>query len=157
MMRGGQGSRLGWISAFGVVALLAAVWGGRYLPGTALESWLTLSRPALSWWLMATAWSRGPAGLVAARAARLPQHLHEDRHGGAARPGHRLARAGAEDAGPDPVHPRQRPILPGPVFPFCFITIACAAISGFHSLIASGTTPKLIANENHIRVSATAP
>jgi len=32
--------------------MLAAVWGGRYLPGTALESWLTLSRPALSWWLM---------------------------------------------------------------------------------------------------------
>ena len=39
-------SRLGWISAFGVVALLAAVWGGKFLPGTALEPWLTLSRPA---------------------------------------------------------------------------------------------------------------
>ncbi len=35
------------------------------------------------------------------------------------------------------------PVFAGPVFPFCFITIACAAISGFHSLISSGTTPKL--------------
>jgi carbon starvation protein len=44
------------------------------------------------------------------------------------------------------------PILPGSVFPFCFITIACAAVSGFHSLIASGTTPKLIMRESHIRI-----
>jgi carbon starvation protein len=44
------------------------------------------------------------------------------------------------------------PVFAGPVFPFCFITIACAAISGFHSLISSGTTPKLIASEAHIRV-----
>jgi carbon starvation protein len=41
------------------------------------------------------------------------------------------------------------PILPGRVFPFCFITIACGAISGFHSLIASGTTPKMITREWH--------
>jgi carbon starvation protein len=39
------------------------------------------------------------------------------------------------------------PIFAGKVFPFCFITIACGAISGFHSLISSGTTPKLIAKE----------
>jgi carbon starvation protein len=44
------------------------------------------------------------------------------------------------------------PVFAGPVFPFCFITIACAAISGFHSLIASGVTPKLLARESHIRV-----
>ncbi|MFL6464707.1 MAG: carbon starvation CstA family protein, partial [Bryobacteraceae bacterium] len=41
------------------------------------------------------------------------------------------------------------PIFAGKVFPFCFITIACGAISGFHSLISSGTTPKLIAKESH--------
>jgi len=39
------------------------------------------------------------------------------------------------------------PIFAGKVFPFCFITIACGAISGFHSLIASGTTPKLLREE----------
>jgi carbon starvation protein len=42
-------------------------------------------------------------------------------------------------------------VIAGKVFPFCFITIACGAISGFHSLIASGTTPKLIEREAQAR------
>jgi carbon starvation protein len=41
------------------------------------------------------------------------------------------------------------PIFAGKIFPFCFITIACGAVSGFHSLISSGTTPKLVAREKH--------
>jgi carbon starvation protein len=41
------------------------------------------------------------------------------------------------------------PIFAGKIFPFAFITIACGAISGFHSLISSGTTPKMIAHETH--------
>jgi carbon starvation protein len=44
------------------------------------------------------------------------------------------------------------PVFAGNVFPFAFITIACGAISGFHSLIASGTTPKLIARETETRM-----
>jgi carbon starvation protein len=44
------------------------------------------------------------------------------------------------------------PIFAGKVFPFCFITIACGAISGFHSLICSGTTPKLLAKETQARM-----
>src|SRR6266511_180777 len=44
------------------------------------------------------------------------------------------------------------PIIPGPLFPFCFVTIACGAISGFHSLISSGTTPKMLDKESDIRV-----
>ncbi len=40
------------------------------------------------------------------------------------------------------------PIFAGKIFPFCFITIACGAISGFHALISSGTTPKMIASES---------
>jgi len=43
------------------------------------------------------------------------------------------------------------PIIPGPLFPFVFITIACGAISGFHALIGSGTTPKMIDKESDIR------
>ena len=43
------------------------------------------------------------------------------------------------------------PAFAGKIFPFCFITIACGAISGFHSLIASGTTPKMILRESHAR------
>src|SRR4051794_16518137 len=44
------------------------------------------------------------------------------------------------------------PVVPGPLFPFAFITIACGAISGFHALISSGTTPKMIDKESDIRV-----
>ncbi len=44
------------------------------------------------------------------------------------------------------------PVFGGKLFPFVFITIACGAISGFHALIASGTTPKLLANERDIRM-----
>jgi len=143
---------LAWVSGFGVVSLLAAVWAGRFLPGTALESWLTLSRPALAWWLMgygvvaavlpvwlllaprdylSTFMKIGTVVLLAgaiiwlAPVLRMPA-LTQFVHGGG-------------------------PILPGPVFPFCFITIACAAVSGFHSLVSSGTTPKLLSRESHIR------
>jgi carbon starvation protein len=44
------------------------------------------------------------------------------------------------------------PVFAGKIFPFAFITIACGAISGFHSLISSGTTPKLIARETETRM-----
>jgi carbon starvation protein len=43
------------------------------------------------------------------------------------------------------------PVFAGKIFPFCFVTIACGAISGFHSLISSGTTPKMIIRESHAR------
>ena len=43
------------------------------------------------------------------------------------------------------------PVLPGSLFPFLFITIACGAVSGFHALISSGTTPKMLANETEAR------
>jgi len=44
------------------------------------------------------------------------------------------------------------PVFAGKVFPFCFITIACGAVSGFHALISSGTTPKMILREGHARL-----
>ena len=46
------------------------------------------------------------------------------------------------------------PIIPGTLFPYLFITIACGAISGFHSLVSSGTTPKMLMSEAHIRFIA---
>ncbi|HOW40665.1 MAG TPA: carbon starvation protein A [Bacteroidales bacterium] len=46
------------------------------------------------------------------------------------------------------------PIIPGKLFPYLFITIACGAISGFHSLVSSGTTPKMIMKESDIKVIA---
>jgi carbon starvation protein len=44
------------------------------------------------------------------------------------------------------------PVFTGSLFPFLFITIACGAVSGFHALIASGTTPKMLANESETRL-----
>jgi len=44
------------------------------------------------------------------------------------------------------------PVFAGKLFPFVFITIACGALSGFHALIASGTTPKMISKESHVRM-----
>jgi carbon starvation protein len=44
------------------------------------------------------------------------------------------------------------PVFAGKIFPFCFITIACGAVSGFHALISSGTTPKLLLREGHARL-----
>ncbi len=62
---------------------------------------------------------------------------------------HRACRAADADD-----HPFVRgggPIVPGPVWPFVCITIMCGAISGFHSLIGSGTTPKMVARSRDIR------
>jgi carbon starvation protein len=44
------------------------------------------------------------------------------------------------------------PVFAGKLFPFVFITIACGALSGFHALISSGTTPKMVAKESHVRM-----
>ena len=92
------------------------------------------------------------AGVAAAGAARLPEHVHEA--------GHDL-RAGARASSSccRTCRCRRSPgswtapglVVPGKVFPFCFITIACGAISGFHTLIASGTTPKIITRESYAR------
>ena len=96
----------------------------------------------------------GAAGVAAARAARLPVDVHEGRH-------HRAA--GGRHPDRPPGHGgtgrlrRSPPAAPGPVFagslfPFLFITIACGALSGFHSLISSGTTPKLLEKESQMRL-----
>src|SRR5690606_27850393 len=44
------------------------------------------------------------------------------------------------------------PVFAGKLFPFAFITVACGAISGFHALVASGTTPKMLSRESDARV-----
>src|SRR5213596_968390 len=50
-----------------------------------------------------------------------------------------------------PVVGTGNPSLPGKIFPFLFITIMCGAISGFHALVSSGTTPKMVMRESHAR------
>ena len=61
---------------------------------------------------------------------------------------HRVRRADAADAGASPSSSTAAgPVWSGSLFPFLFITIACGAVSGFHALISSGTTPKMLENE----------
>jgi carbon starvation protein len=154
MMRGAghSSARLAWISVFGVVALLASVWGGRFLAGTALEGWLTLSKPALAWWIMGYGVVAAvlPVWLLLAPRDYLSTFM---KIGTVALLGLAIIWLAPVLRMPalTPFIHGNGPILPGPVFPFCFITIACAAISGFHSLISSGTTPKLLERESHIR------
>ncbi|MBM3855322.1 MAG: carbon starvation protein A, partial [Verrucomicrobia bacterium] len=142
-----------WISAFGVVALLAAVWGGQFLHGTRFEPWLTLPGTTLAWWIMGYGFLASvlPVWLLLAPRDYLSTFM-------------KIGTVIALGLAVIVLAPTLKmpavtkfidgtgPVFAGPVFPFCFITIACAAISGFHSLVSSGTTPKLLARESHIRV-----
>jgi carbon starvation protein len=140
------------ISVFGVVALLAAVWAGQFVTGSAWEQAFTLSGPAIAWILMLYGLiaSVVPVWLILAPRDYLSTFM---KIGTVAALGVAIMVLAPTLKMPalTPFIDGTGPVFAGPVFPFCFITIACAAISGFHSLIASGTTPKLIAREEHIR------
>ncbi len=141
------------MSAIGVFLLLIAVFTGHYIPGSFLEPVFNLSRNSLVlsiaiygfiasvlpvWLLLAprdylsTYMKIGTIALLAlgvifiAPYIQMPAVTKFTKGGG--------------------------PIIPGTLFPFMFITIACGAISGFHSLISSGTTPKMLMNEKDIPV-----
>src|SRR5215212_7999612 len=150
---GHNGKKLAWISAFGVIALLAAVWGGQFLHGSSLEQTLTLRGTTLAWWIMGYGFLASvlPVWLLLAPRDYLSTFM-------------KIGTVIALGIAVIVLSPTLKmpaltkfidgsgPVFAGPVFPFCFITIACAAISGFHSLVSSGTTPKLLARESHIRV-----
>ncbi len=152
---GHSGRALGWISAFGVIALLGAVWGGQFLAGTRLEATLTLHGTTLAWWIMGYGFLASvlPVWLLLAPRDYLSTFM---KIGTVMALG--LAVVALAPALKMPAVTKfidgSGPVFAGPVFPFCFITIACAAISGFHSLVSSGTTPKMIARESDIRAVA---
>jgi carbon starvation protein len=153
-MRGAHsGPKLLWISVVGVVALLAAVWGGQFLPGTVMERWLTLNGIALAWGIMiyAVIASVLPVWMLLAPRDYLSTFM---KIGTVIALGFAIAALAPKLQMPAITKfiDGTGPVFAGPVFPFCFITIACGALSGFHSIIASGTTSKLLARENHIRV-----
>jgi carbon starvation protein len=144
---------LAWISAFGVVAMLGAVWAGQYLKGTSLEHIMTLKGTTLAWWIMGYGFLASvlPVWLLLAPRDYLSTFM---------KIGTVMALGVAVIVLAPPLKmpaltkfiDGSGPVFAGPVFPFCFITIACAAISGFHALVSSGTTPKLLSRESHIRV-----
>jgi len=152
LMRRSPG-RVGLVSAIGVVALLASVYAGQWLPGTALERWLSLDGRTLvaGIAIYALIASSLPVWLLLAPRDYLSCYL---KIGTVALLGVAIVILAPRLQMPAVTRfvYGNGPVVAGPVFPFCFITIACAAVSGFHALIASGTTPKLLARERDIRV-----
>jgi carbon starvation protein len=144
---------IGAVTAFGVGALLLSVFAGQFLKGSPLEPMLTLDGRSLAWGIMIYGLLASvlPVWLLLAPRDYLSTFM---KIGTVAL----LGLAIVVIAPPLQMPALTKfidgtgPVFAGPVFPFCFITIACAAVSGFHALIASGTTPKLLASERDIRL-----
>jgi carbon starvation protein len=139
-------------SVFGVVGLLAAVVGGKYLSPGMLTA-LTLDSKQLAWAIMIYGFAASvlPVWLLLAPRDYLSTFM---KLGTVA-----ILAVFIVFLAP-PLHmPAVTPfidgsgfVVAGPVFPFVCITIACGAVSGFHALISSGTTPKLLGREKDIRL-----
>jgi carbon starvation protein len=150
---GGHDRRsLAWATAAGIVGLLAAVWAGQFIGGTPLERLLTLRGTTLAWWIMGYGFlaSCAPVWVLLAPRDYLSTFM---KIGTVAALGLAIAFLGPQLRMPAVTRfvDGTGPVFAGPVFPFCFITIACAAVSGFHAIVSSGTTPKLLARESDIR------
>jgi carbon starvation protein len=140
-------------TAIGVALLLAAVWGGGWIDEhPTLRGWFDYDAPSLALMVIAYGFAAAvlPVWLLLAPRDYLSTFM---------KIGTIIALAIAIVILNPPVQmpaltqfiDGTGPIFGGNVFPFVFITIACGAISGFHSLISSGTTPKLLANEREAR------
>ncbi len=140
------------VTIFGIVMLLASVWGGRYLGDWGIESYFLQNGKWLAWSIMIYGFTASvlPVWLLLAPRDYLSTFM---KIGTVAVLGVAiiLVRPSLEMPAVTEFVKGNGPVFTGSVFPFVFITIACGAISGFHALISSGTTPKLLERENHIR------
>ncbi|TLY14861.1 MAG: carbon starvation protein A, partial [Nitrospirae bacterium] len=142
--------RIGEVTVLGVALLLVALAVGRIVSQSEVASWFTFERPTLVWllagygflasvlpgWMLldprgylSTFMKVGVVVLLGCGVVLMAPTLELP-------PVTVFAQGGG-------------PIIPGMLFPFLFITIACGAISGFHSLVSSGTTPKMIGQESY--------
>jgi carbon starvation protein len=141
-------------SAIGFVLVLVAIWGGQWASQTpTIAKYFTLSASALAIAIIVYGFAASalPVWLLLAPRDYLSTFV-------------KLGTIGLLAVGIVVMHPTLHmpaltrfidgtgPVFAGKLFPFAFITIACGAISGFHSLISSGTTPKLIRRETEIRM-----
>ncbi|SBS77049.1 carbon starvation protein [uncultured Mycobacterium sp.] len=147
--------RVSEVSLIGVVLLLLAVASGGWVAGTDWGAdWFTLSKVTLSWciivyglaasvlpvWLLLAPRDYLSTFMKVGTIALLAVGILLARPIMAAPAISKFAESGAG------------PVFAGSLFPFLFITIACGALSGFHSLISSGTTPKLLEKESQMRL-----
>jgi carbon starvation protein len=140
-------------TVFGVLAVLAAVYFGAPVAESSIAGWFTFSKQSLSIMLPVYGFCAAalPVWLLLAPRDYLSTYM-------------KIAVIGGLALGLFFVNPTVQmpfvtkfidgsgPIIPGPVWPYVFITIACGAISGFHALIGSGTTPKMLEKESQIRM-----
>ena len=140
-------------SVIGVIGVLASVIFGSMIPGSFLAPYFTLSREGIiiAMAIYGFVASVLPVWLLLAPRDYLSSYM-------------KLGTVAALIIGVFIVAPHLKmdavtqyihgggPIIPGPVYPFMFITIACGAISGFHSLVSSGTTPKMLNKESDARM-----
>ncbi|MDD2318801.1 MAG: carbon starvation protein A [Geobacteraceae bacterium] len=140
-------------TVFGVLAVLAAVYFGAPVAESSIAGWFTFSKESLSIMLPIYGFCAAalPVWLLLTPRDYLSTYM-------------KIAVIGGLALGLFLVNPTVKmpfltqfvngggPIIPGPVWPYVFITIACGAISGFHALIGSGTTPKMLEKEAQIRM-----
>ena len=145
--------RVGEVTVIGVVLLVAAVIAGRAVAQSSLAGWFDLERSTLVWLMAAYGFFASvlPVWMLLVPRDYLSSFMKVSVIA--------LLGVGVIVMAPTIEMPRVTgfiagggPIIPGPIFPFVFITIACGAISGFHSLVSSGTTPKMIDRESHALV-----
>jgi carbon starvation protein len=142
------------VSALGFILVLAAIWGGQYVSqNPMLARAFTFTAPTLAILIMVYGFAASalPVWLLLAPRDYLSTFV-------------KLGTIALLAVGIVVLHPTLHmpaltrfvdgtgPVFAGKIFPFAFITIACGAISGFHALISSGTTPKLIARETETRI-----
>ena len=139
-------------SVIGVVSVFACVILGSYVPGSFLAPYFTLSREGIIIAMAAYGFIASvlPVWLLLVPRDYLSSYM-------------KISTIFALIIGVVIVHPELKmpaftqfvggggPIIPGKLFPFLFVTIACGAISGFHALVSSGTTPKMVAKETDMR------
>jgi carbon starvation protein len=147
--------RVSEVSLIGVVLLLLAVISGGWVAETSWGAdWFTLSKVTLSWCIIIYGFSASvlPVWLLLAPRDYLSTFMKVGTIALLAI-GILLARPIMEAPAISQFATKGTgPVFAGSLFPFLFITIACGALSGFHSLISSGTTPKLLEKESQMRL-----
>ena len=141
------------ITIFGLLGLAFGVWGGQFLANfPTIEAWFRHDATCIAWAIMiyGLAASILPVWMLLTPRDYLSTFL-------------KLGTVAALAVAVVLIHPTLRMpsltkfidgsglVFAGPVFPFVCITIACGAVSGFHSLISSGTTPKMLSRESRVR------